>query len=259
MSLVTDYKRILPNHCKTMKIMLGFDRKERIAKNFHLDTDGYYDCVLLYLFMQQACIWNSFNCVHLAIVSASASYGYGNRFMNNKSSPFFGTARTTKTMIKKINKLASGMNDACFRLLSKKRFVTMLDNNQKGYNTIKQRHGSCNNFVVVCGRTFKKFVPVNVGLFFQRAEITYIEQAIPSPIVFVKYDNLQKYNDILCEYSTVRAICDINILDVDYDKPDFSGTRVADYIYVSDIADTCWYVIRKYLTGYKQSTDQYKR
>ena len=41
--LVAEYKRVIPRHYKTMKGILGFDKKENYKRNKHLVATGFYD------------------------------------------------------------------------------------------------------------------------------------------------------------------------------------------------------------------------
>jgi hypothetical protein len=154
--LIKEYQRLLPNHYKTMKKMMLFDKKENQSRMKHLTLINHYNKMLFHQFLGQSRIINSHNCIHYAIVSAASCYGRGISTKSLLHSTHSGISSNINTMLNKVNLLNRNMNEKISSILKPmKYFVAALDNNQRGHNVKFQRGGSSNAFVKVTGRFFK--------------------------------------------------------------------------------------------------------
>ena len=200
--MIDKYKTKLPNHYHTMKTMYSFQKKEKLVRNMHLKTYEYYDRLLFHQFLSQSRILNSHNLVHFSMISTGASYGQGissNALVYLTSS---GLSCSFKTMMKKLKAMNYNMNDVITQSLSsKKHFVIVLDNNQKGNCKKYQRNGSSNEFVKVTGRFFKECYLFKVDSHINKASIdghvpiTYINQVIPSIYLLPAFNHIAPFAD----------------------------------------------------------------
>lgn len=209
--LLQIYKNKLPNHYNLMKQLLGFHQKVNKQRNIHLKESQYYDRIIFYQFLQQSRVRNRCNLTFWAMVSAADAYANGGteKSINGLVHSAFST--TISTFLKKTKMWRDQMPEAMARLFhSKLKVVCCLDNNQKGFQLKYQRNGSSNTFVKVTATCIKQFVPIEdfIHQIKLNPEITYIEQAVPSPYGMPRFESLLDTNTSTISDENVMKVID---------------------------------------------------
>ena len=134
----------------------------------------------------------------------------------------------------------------------------MIDNNQKGFPKKNQRFGSSNDFVLVCGRTFREYALSALTKLKSITKVTFSEQDIPSVLKQRHYETLYD-GGFISTANFCSAICHTTHIMNDESSVDFTGNRVRAYIEVCQLCEILWHGIRVYLMGYNESNKSYKR
>ena len=216
LNLVSKYKSILPNHYKLMKEVLGFHLKENQKRNQHLQESFYYDRLLLYQFLQQGRIRNCKHMPHWGMVAAADAYAKGDGEKSIHTSVHSGYSTTISTFLSKTKQWRKSMpNTIQNELSTKQKFVCCLDNNQKGYTRKYQRDGSSNKFIKVTATCIKECFDVSslYNSTVNNVDLTYYDQAVPSPIGLPIYETILDNTNTLSESGVLDCINYINNKD----------------------------------------------
>ena len=156
--LVERFKKEMKIHHYMMKSILGVNKKERLSKNRHLVSTGYYDRMIFFNFLTLTRLRNPQSCIHYAIVSAAALYSKGCGDNIQRRFTYSGVSATVKTFLKRVRPYGDNMLQyAASELYKSNVTIATLDNNQKGHPNKYQRFGSSNKFVKVTARYFRQY------------------------------------------------------------------------------------------------------
>ena len=248
--MVGMYKEELTDHYELNKRLLGFHLKERIDRNNHLAQYGYYDRILFYHYLSQNRIRNPHENLGWALIATASMYCQGNRSSLMNRSCYLGLSATLVTLLRHMKQLSSEV-DISDVVKNEQYIVSTLDNNQKGYPKKIQRFGVCNDFVKVTGMTLYQDRPVLGGTptnLPTRVQITYINQAIPSPFGMPSFESIIKMN---INYPRVLLQIASGKYDSENANINVSGSCIEAYMEVLDVTDKIIHSVTKYLTGMK--------
>ena len=259
--LVDRFKIEMKVHHYMMKRLLGIDRKERLSKNRHLVSTGYYDRLIFHNFLALSRLRNPQNCINYAMVSAAALYSKGCGDNIQKRSTYSGTSATVKTFLKHVRPYGDNMLESAASVLYQSKYsVAILDNNQKGHPSKFQRYGSSNKFVKVTARYFREFIPYisNINTTNKHTKITYVNQQIPSPDPMLPFENI--YHNDQIRFNMLSNTIMNNSIDMENSTTniDFSGKRVNSYANIINICDEVQFGMRCFLTGYNKTNGTFK-
>ena len=259
--LVERFKIEMKVHYYMMKRILGIDKKERLTKNNHLVTTGYYDRLIFYNFLSLSRLRNPQSCINYAMVSAAALYSKGCGDNIQKRFTYTGASSTVKTFLRHVRPYGENMLISASSLLYKSKVtVATLDNNQKGHPNKYQRFGSSNKFVKVTARYFKNYTPYvsDVVTSNKHPIIEYVNQSIPSPNPMIPFEKI--FHNGTTSYPMLLEAVQTNNIEsaTTENKIDFSGNRVKAYATVIDMCDEIQFCIRTSLTGYNRGNRVYK-
>ena len=259
--LVERFKKEMKLHHYMMKSILGIDKKERLSRNSHLVSTGYYDRMIFFNFLTLTRLRNPQSCIHYAIVSAAALYSKGCGDNIQRRFTYSGVSATVKTFLKRVRPYGDNMlQSAASELYKSKVTIATLDNNQKGHPNKFQRFGSSNKFVKVTARYFRQYSPYisNNEPTNKKVTITYVKQNIPSPDQMAPFEVVFDNEEV--GYSMIANIVNGQSISnsVAYSNIDFTGKRVKSYARIVDICDEVQFGVRCFLTGYNRSNQDYK-
>ena len=259
--LVDRFKNEMKLHHYMMKSILGIDKKERLLKNTHLVSTGYYDRMIFFNFLTLTRLRNPQSCIHYAIVSAAALYSKGCGDNIQRRFTYSGVSATVKTFLKRVRPYGDNMlQSAASKLYRSKTTIATLDNNQKGHPKKFQRFGSSNKFVKVTARYFRQYSPYITDKedTNEKVSITYVQQSIPSPDPMAPFEFV--FHNETPDYSMITNAVNGKGLshNVPYSNIDFTGKRVDSYARIVDICDEVQFGARSFLTGYNRGTQDYK-
>jgi len=259
--LLDRFKIEMKVHYFMMKKLLGIDKKERLTKNKHLVSTGYYDRMIFYNFLTLSRLRNPQNCIHYAMISAAALYSKGCGDNVQKRFTYSGTSSTVQTFLRHVRPYGDNMLQSAATALYNSNFtVATLDNNQKGNPLKFQRYGSSNTFVKVTARYFRDFIPYSsdINTNGMHASITYVKQAVPSPNPMIPFEMI--CNNEAMDYSILsNAVVNKMIMRNDTQSTvDFSGKRVKGYANIIDICDEVQFGLRSFMTGCNRTDRTYE-
>lgn len=198
--MIEKCKTIMPNHCKTIKKMMGIDKKDKLIKNEALRDRFYCDKRLFYSFLSSVRSKNPKNVIWWSMVHAASACASGaSRCSQNKIGMTLGTSCAIQTFMDKTRPLANNMDIVIARLLSTHKIaVGAIDNNQKGHSLTFQRCGSGNKFVKVTARCLREPIYFEHDInYIVQPTITCSEQEIPSPCPMPPFELEEEINFII--------------------------------------------------------------
>ena len=175
--------------------MCFLNKKHKRNQKLRLKNQAQWDRYSLYIFCMLMRIRNPHNFVTWAMCNAASEYGHGGANL----AVFFGLAVAQTTLLRRLSNLNKSHTftwRTVFTLSMIWFIVATFDNSQVIRQKKYQSGGRSSTVTLVTSRMFiKSFIPFGLLLFVfptEKPELTYANQAIPSPYGMPAYESEDK-------------------------------------------------------------------
>jgi hypothetical protein len=241
--MVRMFKTDMAPTYKLISNLLNYENGRRVsARTSHLNP--LYDRICMYMYLSMERVRNSQSLVWFAVSRAAVAYGLGEHTSLRQHAVFYGHSCTQKSMLQLLSAFSSikEVMEKCRKMLRAAVMVCghylclwAYDNGQQGQRKNNQRAGSSSDFAMVTVRACfeiwndapsSKYDHNNMS---NKAPLTYIDQAIPSPYGLEHYESIPNMSGWIIGYNNGRFdSVPKGLRNLQYAN-DITGTRMKAY------------------------------